>query len=40
MRSAAEQAYYDAACLRLSELAGWFFSGESPWQDGAPPFEA
>ncbi|NHZ93761.1 hypothetical protein F2P45_32890 [Massilia sp. CCM 8733] len=39
-RSAAEQAYYDAACLRLGELAGWFFTGESPWQDGSPPFEA
>ncbi|UOD29216.1 hypothetical protein INH39_27990 [Massilia violaceinigra] len=39
-RSAAEQVYYDAAYQRLGELAGWFFTGQSPWQDGAPSFAA
>ncbi|NHZ83353.1 hypothetical protein F2P44_29365 [Massilia sp. CCM 8695] len=35
------QAYLDAAYQRLSELAHWFFIGESAYQDNTmPPFDA
>lgn len=39
-RSVAEQVYHDAACQRLAELAGWFFTGQPPWRGNLPPFAA
>ncbi len=29
-----EEQYYQAACERLSDLAYWFFFGESPYEGG------
>lgn len=32
-RRTREQEYFDKACQRLEDLAFWFFTAQSPWQD-------